>query len=443
MGWIEMKEGSILPMSSSCFINALLGGKKLDCVTLSVGKCLSDSVSDADLDMTLGMEKLQTLAEKRKQLEEARARKPYAKVLFDVPKPTETSVRETLVREAGISFGLLTWRRKHKIKKFVDDNLKPRLAEDVLIWEKKKKAHDIRQGELSDKVEEENKAAFSLVASFFDSSESIINNRIRAVLQHQVSLPYSSTVCYNFDTKEHILNLSVELPDTSIIPTKKEYVHSRGRSLKDKLVREVNYDYAKLVSGIAYAIASPCFNVSAKIEKILILGIERKFSIETVTVNDNCLYSVLFDRDTFEWVTKDRRFQPFENMAFFAHACSANKLFVLDEVNPLDMIEPYKRFDGAVPFLRNDIPATDPKKTGSEGLCNGFVEAARLVVSSQHASTSDIQRRLGFGYAKTGRIMDQLEAVGIVGSVKRDSSREVIVKNLIELQSILDKLQRQ
>ena len=39
-----------------------------------------------------------------------------------------------------------------------------------------------------------------------------------------------------------------------------------------------------------------------------------------------------------------------------------------------------------------------------------FEEAARMVVANQRGSTSDLQRRLGMGYAKVGRVMDQLEA---------------------------------
>ena len=45
-----------------------------------------------------------------------------------------------------------------------------------------------------------------------------------------------------------------------------------------------------------------------------------------------------------------------------------------------------------------------------------FDDAARLVVSNQHGSTSMIQRRLKLGYNRAGRIMDQMEALGIVGT---------------------------
>ena len=66
-----------------------------------------------------------------------------------------------------------------------------------------------------------------------------------------------------------------------------------------------------------------------------------------------------------------------------------------------------------------------------------FEECARLVVSMKRASTPDLQRRLGMGYAKAGRVMDQLEAAGIVGPQNGSKPREVLVKDLNELDQIL------
>jgi S-DNA-T family DNA segregation ATPase FtsK/SpoIIIE len=69
-----------------------------------------------------------------------------------------------------------------------------------------------------------------------------------------------------------------------------------------------------------------------------------------------------------------------------------------------------------------------------------FEESARLVVSTQSGSTSNIQRKFNLGYNRAGRIMDQLEAAGIVGPTNGSKPREVYFKTEHELQQFLDTL---
>ena len=66
-----------------------------------------------------------------------------------------------------------------------------------------------------------------------------------------------------------------------------------------------------------------------------------------------------------------------------------------------------------------------------------FEDAARMVVNTQKGSTSDLQRRLGMGYARAGRVMDQLEAAGIVGPQEGSKPRQVLISNILELDEVL------
>jgi DNA segregation ATPase FtsK/SpoIIIE, S-DNA-T family len=66
-----------------------------------------------------------------------------------------------------------------------------------------------------------------------------------------------------------------------------------------------------------------------------------------------------------------------------------------------------------------------------------FEEAARLVVQFQQGSTSLIQRKLSLGYNRAGRIVDQLEAAGILGSFEGSKARDVLIKDELSLEHIL------
>lgn len=79
---------------------------------------------------------------------------------------------------------------------------------------------------------------------------------------------------------------------------------------------------------------------------------------------------------------------------------------------------------------------TELKKTIEE-LDEYFEDSARLVVIHQSGSTSMIQRRLKLGYNRAGRIMDQLEALGVVGPNEGSKPREVHFQDEVELEKYL------
>jgi DNA segregation ATPase FtsK/SpoIIIE, S-DNA-T family len=90
------------------------------------------------------------------------------------------------------------------------------------------------------------------------------------------------------------------------------------------------------------------------------------------------------------------------------------------------------------------LPEYNPDNPNAKGpmdvadLDDMFLEAARIVVANQHGSTSMVQRRLKLGYNRAGRIMDQLEAMGIVGAAEGSKPREVLISSPSELERFLE-----
>ncbi len=107
--------------------------------------------------------------------------------------------------------------------------------------------------------------------------------------------------------------------------------------------------------------------------------------------------------------------------------------FIANQVGydgPFELPEPVSAEEGGGKGANEDMGNIDQL----------FVEAARIIVSSDQGSTSLIQRKFSIGYNRAGRLMDQLEKAGIVGAAHGSKPREVLVKDENTLQSIFNVL---
>jgi S-DNA-T family DNA segregation ATPase FtsK/SpoIIIE len=91
----------------------------------------------------------------------------------------------------------------------------------------------------------------------------------------------------------------------------------------------------------------------------------------------------------------------------------------------------------AEPYFLPEFQGDDPENVKADlkytDLDDMLEDAARLIVSNKQGSTSMIQRRLRLGYNRAGRIMDQLESLGIVGAADGSKPREVLIYDEMEL----------
>ena len=100
-------------------------------------------------------------------------------------------------------------------------------------------------------------------------------------------------------------------------------------------------------------------------------------------------------------------------------------------VKPLELPEPVEDTGGSgMGNATADVGSLDPF----------FEEAAHAVVLSQQGSTSMIQRRFSIGYNRAGRLMDQLEQVGVVGAAQGSKPREVLIQDENQLNALIMQL---
>ncbi len=96
-----------------------------------------------------------------------------------------------------------------------------------------------------------------------------------------------------------------------------------------------------------------------------------------------------------------------------------------------------------MPFLLPEPETNDDDIPGAVDLGHRdelFNDAAKIIVMNQQGSTSLIQRKLSIGYNRAGRIVDQLEAAGIIGPSKGSKARDVFISDEYSLQDLLESL---
>jgi DNA segregation ATPase FtsK/SpoIIIE, S-DNA-T family len=106
-----------------------------------------------------------------------------------------------------------------------------------------------------------------------------------------------------------------------------------------------------------------------------------------------------------------------------------------------DFIGSQKGYDSA--YMLPEFEGDDETGPASVDLSDRdalFEEAAKLIVMHQQGSTSLIQRKLKLGYNRAGRLIDQLEAAGIVGPFEGSKAREVLIKDEYSLEQLLTSL---
>ena len=67
-----------------------------------------------------------------------------------------------------------------------------------------------------------------------------------------------------------------------------------------------------------------------------------------------------------------------------------------------------------------------------------FREAAEVIVTAQQGSASLLQRKLKLGYNRAGRIIDQMEAAGVVGPFEGSKARQVLISDLASLDRLIN-----
>ena len=360
---------------------------------------------------------------------------------YPVSRPVFEEIEKVVAKEAASKIkSIKFWQLKSLRDDYVGDNTYPRYKEAVQKWETDKS--------IFEKQELENQAEFNANAQarYIEAIHEIedreqaylypnpagIHKQIEKDLK-ELSLPYAIAIAFAYSSG-HVFVDVLYSDRYEIIPS--EFV------TRTRTQTEENLRYLDIILGSAFLIAATIFNASPALISVSVIGHAKSFSTIDSAISDSDLYAVNFDRASFARdFSITRYFSPYERLTHYLHLLEVSKRYIIAPIK----IKKAKRLN-ALSFSTLQVEPCESLREEENRptlkLDDRFEEAAKMVVAMQRASASDLQRRLGMGYAKTGYILDQLESVGIVGPQEGSHPRQVYVSDLRELEGIIRSLKK-
>jgi hypothetical protein len=264
----------------------------------------------------------------------------YKVLPYTEPQPDKEKIKEMLVEKAKVEIKkVLFWKNKVLRENYVNENIDIIYTQELKRWENNKHAFLERQAnkeiEENKKYEDEYKLQKNIYENYLNLilNESYINNEIEQILS-SITLPVDFSIDYEFDKSKSCLYIDLDLPEIESIPVQKINRLSSGKiSVKDKTKKEIANEYATCVVGIAYLFAGTFFNIAVNIEKILISGYTQRTNPKTGTIQDDYVYSVLFEREIFKSLNINN-IDPIQALSNFENKIAINANFELKTIVP-------------------------------------------------------------------------------------------------------------
>ena len=263
----------------------------------------------------------------------------YKKKEFSEVAPTIETIRMDLEAKAKMEIrSILFWTNKRKRKEFVESNLSTTHDLSSIQWQKRKADLELQESAYKTEQDEKRRKEYEEAKDTFESQlagkENYVNNTLETMLS-ETSLPVEFSLDYQYE-ESGALYIDLDLPEIEDLPTEKANILASGKvSIKQKTQKEQKQDYGQCVAGLGFFFAGCFFNISPKIEKILISGYTQRLSKQTGNIEDQYVYSTLFDRDTFGKLNVSQ-IDPIEAMNNFKNRIDITKTFELKTIEPLN-----------------------------------------------------------------------------------------------------------
>lgn len=401
--------------------------------------------------------KMQLLLDCQKQLSALSPQKVESDP-FPFPRPLPSDVQHDLEKEAEFLFRDLYSDMENERKAFVIANVKNATNNRLKAYEEVQAFFELLQDQKNSETNahflKEYKDKKSKIESYIAGHRDATENEIRSIL-NQLMLPFQIETSCEYIESEGILNTEIVLPWDMKIPDTKTICLSSGKiSVKNRLLRETEELRVLTILSLVYYVAASLFNASINIKNqrvtvwqynksggiLFIQFLRNRFS--QINLNTE---NLLFNINSWPYLTSLRtvrgsiQLDSIDPSRFIKEV----EILIQENANEKDIKEDSKKqyipdesrieLDDFYAKIHNNTNRTisdvRSKNITEETLEYDplLIEIGKYVTESGYGSTSDIQRKFSLGYNRAGKIMDQLEKLGIVGPSFEGRRRKVLV----------------
>lgn len=258
---------------------------------------------------------------------------------FAEKQPTKFEVKKILEVEAKKKIKtMLFWKLEKLREEYINSNVEVRMEETINQWNQRKSDFDNQEQQLELRFNQYHKDLYNSKRNEFEGylsgNPDFVNSQIERIL-NSIVVPVDFSIDYDYVPQNETLFIDLNLPEIEDLPKTKVNTLSSGKiSIKEKTKKEIQLDYVTCVTGLAFYFGGVFFNVSEKINFISISGYTQRTSKSTGNLDDEYVYSVLFDRDRFKMITFVN-IDPFEAMKRFDHRINVSASSEMKRIEPL------------------------------------------------------------------------------------------------------------
>ncbi len=295
--------------------------------------------------------------------------KHYSLLTFEEDGPDKEKIQQELVLEAKQKIRhLFWWKNKPEREKYVAENTPIVYDRQLREWENKRDAFYAKEIETKKRLDAEYYHEYLEERSPLQAFLSRNKDEIIAAIRTEANkinedVPGDFGISFYFDSDYSVLYIELDLPEVEEIPKDKAvYLPSGNVSFKQKTVKEIQLDYVKCICGLAFYVAGRMFNANVTINYIQISGYTQRVNKATGVADNDYVYSVFFDKDSFSLLSVEY-IDPLEALREFPSRIKASVTGVLSSISPF-----------AIPGENDEGRGMFPQK---EGRNNSFAAPVR------------------------------------------------------------------